>query len=45
MKNALLKKSCTDFSDDYQINGIDIVKFVCAFLFVSYILNHSILKL
>ena len=33
MKNYILsKKSCSDFPADYQFNGIDIVKFICAFL-------------
>ena len=31
-KNLLIKKSCSDYPVDYQFNGIDIVKFICAFL-------------
>ena len=25
-------RSCSDFSNDYQFNGIDVVKFICAYL-------------
>lgn len=32
MKNMLIKKPCCDYPVDYQFNGIDIVKFICAFL-------------
>lgn len=28
----LIKKPCCDYPVDYQFNGIDIVKFICAFL-------------
>lgn len=31
MKSMLIKKSCCDYPLDYQFNGIDIVKFICAF--------------
>ena len=31
-KNMLIKKPCCDYPVDYQFNGIDIVKFICAFL-------------
>lgn len=32
MKNMIIKKPCCDYPSDYQFNGIDIVKFICAFL-------------
>ena len=31
-KNLLIKKPCCDYPVDYKFNGIDVVKFVCAFL-------------
>lgn len=30
--SCFLKNSCSDFHDNYQFNGIDIIKFICAFL-------------
>ncbi len=31
-KDLIIKKSCCDFPMDYQFNGIDILKFICAYL-------------
>jgi len=32
MNNLFLKQSCNEFSSKHQFNGIDIVKFLCAFM-------------